>query len=802
MRLSTFCRSVWASSSAVAKRFLRAQRGTILAFLVAGSLCARGEGAAIKRTQQPKKSFTVIDEIGLTRFGSSWTAIEERVLFSPDGKYFATETERGRVDLNRVEDSLRFYRSEEIKRFVEHPHVSGPPSPVWVVARVGKEGPVINDWRWLPDSSGVAFLEAESFLGKQRIVLADLRRKQIKIMTSKTDGIGTFDLLERRHYAYTVRVPEERVKAGADGGAAVGTGHSLFELILPNDPVTKYIEHPSHTVWAVTGGKPFMIKHDGKPLKLFGGDLAMSPDGRYVVARVPVSEVPASWETLYPPPFVSDAYRIQAGHYDIKASRVHEYVLIDLHTGSMQPLTDAPTSSDAGWWALGSPSWSSDSREVLLPGTFIRSRDHGSSPPCVAVVDVASRNSTCVEFLKPHGLAGDEPNYHIVTHAYFANGDKRRVVVNSRRRENWAFIGATEYECTASGSWKIVRESNILEGRAEHGVLQIAVKQGLNDPPLLVATSTQRSRVIWDPDGPPLRDIELGQASVYRWKDTEGRERRGGLYKPVDYKPGRRYPLVIQTHGFEESEFLPSGLFTTAFAARELAAVGIMVLQVGDVGDCEISTPNEGPCNAAGYETAAMHLVADGLADPDKIGIIGFSRTCFHVMETLTTGTLHLKAASITDGVMETYSQYLAQINQGIEVDEENSIIGASPFGGGLQQWLKRSPGFNLDKITTPLLVVGGGRVNLLLMWEPYAGLRYLKKPVDLMMLNTDEHILTNPAVRMASQGGSVDWFRFWLKDEEDPDPAKGDQYNRWRGLRRLQEENDRRLTAPATTSQ
>ena len=56
---------------------------------------------------------------------------------------------------------------------------------------------------------------------------------------------------------------------------------------------------------------------------------------------------------------------------------------------------------------------------------------------------------------------------------------------------------------------------------------------------------------------------------------------------------------------------------------------------------------------------------------------------------------------------------------------------------------------------------------------EPYSGLRYLHKPVDLIMLNADEHLLTNAAVRMVSQDGSVDWFRFWLKNEEDPDPPK-----------------------------
>jgi len=58
-------------------------------------------------------------------------------------------------------------------------------------------------------------------------------------------------------------------------------------------------------------------------------------------------------------------------------------------------------------------------------------------------------------------------------------------------------------------------------------------------------------------------------------------------------------------------------------------------------------------------------------------------------------------------------------------------------------------------------------------------------------MLNTDEHFPSNPAVRMASQGGSVDWFRFWLQDYEDPDPAKAEQYARWHELRKLQEEND-----------
>jgi len=80
--------------------------------------------------------------------------------------------------------------------------------------------------------------------------------------------------------------------------------------------------------------------------------------------------------------------------------------------------------------------------------------------------------------------------------------------------------------------------------------------------------------------------------------------------------------------------------------------------------------------------------------------------------------------------------------------------------------------------------------------WEPYAALRYLKKPVDLIMLQAGAHVMTNPTQRLASETINVDWFRFWLKGEEDPDPAKAEQYARWRELRRLQQEGDAKAKA------
>ncbi len=757
---------------------MRLIEGKVVPLLLLGFLCLPCPASVIAAQR-----FTVADEIGLSLFDE----FEPAVRFSPDGSYFTVFSERGRLDLNRPEDSLRFYRSQDVESFLKRSENRPPPSPIWVLNRsTDKEGPIITEWRWLSDSSGVAFLERTTD-GIRRLVFADLRNKMIEPLTSPGEAVNAFDVRDQQHYVYTRVDPAPRGKLQDErlAPAIVGTGRSLLELLRPDDSITaRIVSSPSH-LWAVVDGKRFQVTHDNAPIIPYG-NLALSPDGSSLVTKMLVANIPQSWEALYPPPFATDPLRIRAG------STAHQYVLIHLQTGSIRTLTDAPVSSDGGQWAHvwhgGSPVWSSDGQAILLPGTFLSSKEHAPTRPCVAVVNLPSNTRTCVEFLKGHTETGVEEGYHAISDARFVRGDHQRIKVIFLNGD-WSIGGSTEYRGTAGGAWQVVAQSNGTPEGGRDG-LEVTVKQSFSDPPLLVAANKETSRVIWDPN-PQLKDFDLGQVSVYTWKDKEGRDWRGGLFKPSNYKAGFRYPLVIQTHGFLPSGFRPSGQYPTAMAATALAAAGIVVLQVEE--QCPSQTPSEGPCAVSGYEAAANQLVSEGLVRRDRIGIIGFSRSCFYVMETLTTSSLHLQAASITDGVMEDYFQYILMPER--LASDANPIIGAPPFGEGLELWLKRSPGFNLDKITAPLLVVGEGRASLLFMWQPYAGLRYLHKPVDLIMLNTDEHVLTNPAVRLASQGGSVDWFRFWLQDFEDPGPAKADQYARWRRLRQLQEENEKKLT-------
>jgi len=169
------------------------------------------------------------------------------------------------------------------------------------------------------------------------------------------------------------------------------------------------------------------------------------------------------------------------------------------------------------------------------------------------------------------------------------------------------------------------------------------------------------------------------------------------------------------------------------------------------------------------------------------MGIIGFSRTCLYTLAALSNSKFSFVAATINDGVMLGYFQYLMDLdlmNNGNAV-WMNAMVGP-PFGNGLKNWLRQSPALNVEKIKTPLRIEAVGHDSTLLMWEAYAPLRFLHRPVDLIVLREGTHPLTNPAQRMISQVGNVDWFRFWLQDYEDPSPQKAEQYARWRALRKL----------------
>ncbi len=743
------------------------------------------------------RPFTVADDIAFQEFGDPYSGEMSAFEWSPDSSFVLVNAVSGNVETNRPVWTGHVYAASALGEYAASRILRTPAEPWWAITLSrAPQGPVIKQQRWLPDSSGIALL-APTESRTYELLLADVRHKTLSRLTAPGEDITAFDIVSPSTFVYARRVAAEQgATTASEGIGMVGTGRSLLSLLFPGE---QSIRTDRSEVWLVANGRKSQILYgDYRQALVLAGEglrtLTLAPDGRRILAAMPVESVPKEWTALFKAAPGTMANILKTGLQKVDSGSgepiVNQYAIVELATGVSTRVGRGPTGTALGWWGgTARPAWSADGELLALPNAFPDDASHDTPVnerlrPCIAVYTRANHATACVDKVRSSDASGRyESEFRAPTRMGFRPRRSQPTIDIEYSRWDGSRTTVTFSE-TVPGLW---RESPEV---GKDRPLYVTVSEDLNRPPAVTFAlkRRERSQILWDPNA-SLSRLEGGIASEFRWRTPSGDSGVGGLYLPTSPAQNGAYPLVIQTHGFIEHSYRPHGLFPTAFAARELAAAGIAVLQVRDCG--VYGTPTEGPCNVANYTSAVRALKNKGLVDESRVGLVGFSRTCFYVLETLTSGALPVAAASITEGVNVGYLQYLfsVDINANQAGREAESVVGAAPFGAGLREWLNRSPTFNLDRIETPLQVVAlGPRSQLLEMWEPYAGLRSLGKPVDLILMHEPgTHVLSNPLQRIVSQQGTVDWFRFWLQGYEDPDPAKADQYQRWERLCDLQ---------------
>jgi dipeptidyl aminopeptidase/acylaminoacyl peptidase len=751
-----------------------------------------------------ERTFSVEDAVRMVEFLNPTIGISGEPMFSPDGRYVVFMTARGLLDRNALEYTVWLWRSDEIARSLRSIDRKLKPAAKLLVKNTSSDSSsVICDLRWLEDSSALIY-RSEVSPGQWQLSSVDPRSgviSRISLEGQNTNEHGKFDI-RGRTIVWTIA--SSAIKASLDFNQSqtsiVGTGASLFQLLFPYGETAKWT-YDWGELWASIDGKVLHIDTSATagPLHInrwrsVESALALSPDGRFVVTNLPAGSVPRSWESYTFAGGKGKSPTIRAGVQDLHRlsaeGLTYQYVLIDIATGAMRPLLPAPDGLSGGFaYPYASAAWSPDGQSIALTNTYmpIEGESVGSNrQPCLAVVKVSTGHSTCVERIQT-STARDN---RIVSAFRFDPSDSHLLVIYLPSNDSSNPKDDTRtYRETNNGDWTRVASTQSRSARPLP--FEVKIEQDSNCPPKLVAvdTSTHVELDLLDPNE-PIRQLSLGKATKLHWKDVLGRHWSGVLVTPPNFTGGKRYPLVIQAHGSlgDLAKFVASGSFTSAFAARPLAAAGIVVLQIdSDWSSCPANSSREIACELAGYEAAIEKLGASGLIDKRKMGIIGFSRTCLYTLAALSNSKFSFAAATINDGVMLGYFQYLMDLdlmNNGNAV-WMNAMVGP-PFGNGLKNWLRQSPALNIEKIKTPLRIEAVGHDSTLLMWEAYAPLRFLHRPVDLIVLREGTHPLTNPAQRMISQVGNVDWFRFWLQDYEDPSPQKAEQYARWRALRKL----------------
>jgi dipeptidyl aminopeptidase/acylaminoacyl peptidase len=304
------------------------------------------------------------------------------------------------------------------------------------------------------------------------------------------------------------------------------------------------------------------------------------------------------------------------------------------------------------------------------------------------------------------------------------------------------------------------------------------------------------------------------------WTTIEGLHVSGLLFSPPDYVAGRRYPLVIQTKpnnsGWFACDFGPSK--EPSSAPQPIASAGILYLARtypenydGKEESETLPTGYPGGISEAVqqmdiWDSAVDLLYRQGLVDKSKVGIIGFSRTGWHVEFGLVHAHTKFAAATATDNVQYSLSEYwIPSLTRGVE-----RMYGGPPYGDTLKNWEKYSISYNLDKVHTPLLLEEMGYgvhddrqlappTMLTERYEITTGLRQLNKPVEMYYYPDDVHQLDHPKALQATMQRNVDWYRFWLQGYERPSPEDPEQYKRWKHLRDLQDAEDKAASQPNT---
>ena len=731
-----------------------------------------------ERTTTPeKRSVTVADTIRMTRVAgrSGYPSFRPKsgfAVFSPDGKHFAIVVARGNIEKNTNDYSLLIFRTADVS------DGGVPRTLVSLSSSSNREG--IVDLKWSKDNDTIFFLGASADEPAQ-LYSVQCSSGELKKLTSNRSSLVSYTLSEEGD---TIVFAAKRPETDVINEDVLRRGFHVVAESLP-DLIRGQISNYEPELFAKGKGPS-----PGKSLHTLGlfdsgvNDLFLSPDGRYLVVKTDAIEIPERWSE-YEDRDIQVVFRLKPAKG--VGTRILRYELIDLRTSRSEVLLDSPAS-----YAGADVLWSPDSKSLLLCGVYLpldvedqAELQSRRSNKFVVEIKLPSR-----EFVK---IAKDGLNP--------IRWDARTNIVQFQAGQDQSQTGSTPqsvYYRKTGEIWERLPNPPAVVSEAPPDIL---AEQGLNLPPQIVAVDAKTKRKVPVLNlNPQFAGLQFGKVEEVKWKDGTGRLVSGGLYLPPDYIAGKKYPLVIQTHGFDSYGFVIDGNLSSASAAQPLVSKGIVVLQMNDIFVDSLETPQETERAMSAYENAAEYLDQKGIIDRSRVGLVGFSRTCLYVKYTLTHSSQHFAAAIVADGFDGGYLQYFGYGNEASNFDsEEESVIGAPPFGDGLLLWLKRSPGFLLDKVQTPLQIQSIGPNSLLGQWEWFLGLKRLGKPVDFIYLPTGTHILVKPWDRMVSQEGSVDWFCFWLKSEEDPDPAKAEQYKRWRELRKLQEQNEKKSANAAS---
>lgn len=205
----------------------------------------------------------------------------------------------------------------------------------------------------------------------------------------------------------------------------------------------------------------------------------------------------------------------------------------------------------------------------------------------------------------------------------------------------------------------------------------------------------------------PQKEYNWLTAELLTWKGLDGRSLQGILYKPENFDSLKKYPVIFNYYerrsdglnAFLRPDYSRDDINIPWYTSNGyLVFVPDIHYKIGETGESVINS----------VVSAAQYLSQMPYVNPKKMGIQGFSFGGYETNVLVTHSNIFAAACSAS-GISDLVSQYGGLYGRGGSLQ---SLVEFSQMRIGASLWqrpdlyIKNSPVFNADKVTTPLLMM------------------------------------------------------------------------------------------------
>jgi dipeptidyl aminopeptidase/acylaminoacyl peptidase len=425
--------------------------------------------------------------------------------------------------------------------------------------------------------------------------------------------------------------------------------------------------------------------------------------------------------------------------------------IVDVESGRITPFASTAA-------AEGQPAFSPDGQWVALGVTGVPPTWRGASR-----VHVVSAQGGAPRALAPTG--DEQPDI------LGWSADGRRVIV----RETAGTVNRL-FALPVDGAPAVaLTPADVMVEAAALNVSRTKVgftSQAPDRPPEAYVTDLERFAPVQVSHAQDMPAVELGRTEVVTWQAPDGKTIEGLLTYPVGYRAGSRVPLLVIVHGGPSGVFLRAYIgVPTAFATAGFAERGYAVLRCNVRGSSgygrEFRHANYKDWGGGDYRDIVSGidaLAAKGIADPERLGIMGWSYGGY-MTSWVITQTHRFKAATVGAGVTN-----LMSFTGTADIPSFIPDYFGGEFWEVFDAWRAHSAMFNIKGVTTPTRILHGEadlRVPISQGYELYNALKRQGVSTKMVVYPRQPHGLQEPKFVLDAMKRTLEWFDRWVPAQD-----------------------------------